>query len=178
MKILIAYASRHGATAEVAGRIAQTIRATLQERVGPRADAVELETRPASHVRGVSDYDVVVIGSAVYAGRWLDDARHLVDREAKALAAKPVWIFSSGPVGDPPTPAASPQTTAAVVARVAPRGQRVFAGRIEPSALGPMERMMVRAVRAPAGDYRDWPAVEAWSREIASAAADRMRRPA
>jgi hypothetical protein len=49
-------------------------------------------------------YDAVVLGSAVYAGHWLKPARALADRCAAALRARPVWLFSSGPVGDPAKP--------------------------------------------------------------------------
>jgi menaquinone-dependent protoporphyrinogen oxidase len=167
MRVLVAAASKHGATAELAERIGADLRAA-DARGGEPA---EVDVRDAADVRTVAGYDAAVIGSAVYMGRWLDAARRLVEREGDALSAMPVWVFSSGPLGDPPAPEPSPDTTAAVVARISPRGQRVFAGRLEPAQLSFVERAMTRAVKAPAGDYRDWDAVRAWAEEIATALA-------
>ncbi|MFL6138715.1 MAG: flavodoxin domain-containing protein [Frankiaceae bacterium] len=165
MRILVAVASRHGATAEMA----EWIGATLREVLAGSVDPPTVDVRTVADVPDVDGYDAVVVGSAVYMGQWLDDARRFIGQHADALAARPVWLFSSGPVGDPPMPAESPETTSAMVARIAPRGHRFFAGRVEPAELGRMERMALRVVKAPAGDYRDPDAVRAWAAEIAAA---------
>ena len=111
----------------------------------------------------------MVIGSGVYAGNWLAPARDLIARCATQLHELPVWLFSSGPMGDPPRPAGDPSGVAALMTLIEPRGHRVFPGRLESADLGFGEKLIVKAVRAPFGDFRDWPATEAWAREIAVA---------
>ena len=95
MKVLVTAATKHGATAEIAATIGEVLRGE------PGLDATVV---PAEEVATVDGYDAVVLGSAVYAGHWLASAKELVDRAGGALAGKPVWLFSSGPIGDPPKP--------------------------------------------------------------------------
>ena len=159
MRVLITAATKHGAT----GEIAQVIGEALCER---GLDPTVLEPERVDTVDG---YDAVVLGSAVYAGHWLKPARELVARCGDALAARPVWLFSSGPIGEPPYPPDEPYDTATLTGLLAPRGHRVFPGRLEPSRLSAPERAVVTAMRAPVGDFRDWPAVEAWAAGIAGA---------
>lgn len=94
--VLVAVAGKHGATAEIAGEIADVLRHEL-----PAAD---VEVRDAADVGDLSRFDAVLVGSAIYMGRWLPAARHLVEHHRAPLAALPVWMFSSGPLGDPPRP--------------------------------------------------------------------------
>jgi menaquinone-dependent protoporphyrinogen oxidase len=102
MRVLVSAASRHGATSEIAEEIGKALRDALHERGD---DDVAVDVRPAEQVSSVEDYEAVVLGSAVYAGRWLQPARELAERHAGALSERPVWLFSSGPVGEPPKPA-------------------------------------------------------------------------
>jgi menaquinone-dependent protoporphyrinogen oxidase len=111
----------------------------------------------------------VVLGSAVYAGRWLKPARELVDRSRDALAARPVWLFSSGPVGDPPKPEEDPVDVAAIVAATGAREHRVFAGRLVRRQLGFADKAIAVALRVPDGDFRDWAEIRRWSAGIAAA---------
>jgi menaquinone-dependent protoporphyrinogen oxidase len=92
MNVLVAYASRHGATREIAERIAQVLRTA----------GLAAEARPATEVRDLAPYDAVVIGSAAYMFHWLKEASSFVHRHRAVLAAKPVWLFSSGPLGTEP----------------------------------------------------------------------------
>src|SRR5215212_4334828 len=94
MKVLISAASRHGATLEIAEALKTEV----------EASGVEVDLIAPERVVDVTPYDAVIIGSAVYAGRWLAAARELIDREVTQLSAKPVWLFSSGPIGDPDKP--------------------------------------------------------------------------
>jgi menaquinone-dependent protoporphyrinogen oxidase len=163
MKVLVAVASKHGATAEIAAEIATEVREELA--AGDPAATVEL--RSAEQVRSVVGYGAVVLGSAVYMGHWLAAATELAGTHASALAAVPVWLFSSGPIGDPPRPEQEAVDVTEIVGSVAAREHRVFAGRLDKHQLGFAERAVVAAVRAPDGDFRDWPAIRAWARGIA-----------
>ena len=105
----------------------------------------------------------------MYAGPWLKDAKNLAARIADASPRPPVWVFSSGPLGDPPQPDEEPVDVAAVVELIDPVEHRVFAGKIDKSELGFGERAIMIAVRAPDGDFRDWDEIAAWADGIADA---------
>ena len=91
MNVLIAAASRNGATAEIAVAIGQTL----------RDRGLSVTVAAPDRVGDVGDYDAFVIGSAVYAGQWLQPAGwRTVQRISPVLGARPVWLFSSGPVSD------------------------------------------------------------------------------
>ena len=157
MKVLVTAASRHGATTEIAHRIAEVLSTA----------GIEAHILEPSAVIDVSGYDAVVLGSAVYAGRWLGPAKELVEREAEALASRPVWLFSSGPIGEPPKPDADPVDVEAIRGRIHPVDHRRFAGRLERKGLGLAERAILAVVRAPEGDFRSWPDVTEWASGIA-----------
>ena len=156
MKVLVAAATRHGSTEEIAALIARVLRLRGM-------DTIEL---PAADVEDMSEYDAVVLGSAVYAGHWLAPATSLVSRFRAQLAEVPVWLFSSGPVGFPLTPAKAEDMTG-VVSAIGAIEHRLFAGKLDKSDLGRLERAMVRMVRAPEGDYRDFNEVSHWAAAIA-----------
>ncbi len=158
MSILVAYASKHGSTQGIAERIAEQLR-----QLGKQAEA-----RPVEAVEDLGSYEALVIGSAVYYGSWLKEATEWVHRNRAVLAKLPVWLFSSGPLGTEVSDAEQqPKEMAEFRETIAPRDQRIFFGALDPSRLSFAERMMVKAVRAPAGDFRDWEAVEAWAASIA-----------
>ena len=159
MRALVAAASRHGATHE----IAEAIAAGLARR------GVEAEARHAEGLASIDGYDALVLGSAVYVGRWLEPARDLVETHAKALAAMPVWLFSSGPLGSPEAlkPEGDPVDVDALMDTAQAVEHRVFAGRLDRKLLGFGEKALVVAVRAPEGDFRDWEAIDAFAGEIA-----------
>lgn len=155
MKILVTAASRHGSTEDVAAAIARVL----------RLRGLDAEEVPPADVDDLTPYDAVVVGSAVYASRWLPAASAFVDRFGVPLASRPVWLFSSGPIGVPP--ALVEPNMATVMATTGAREHRVFAGRIDQQDLTPAELASVRAVHAPDGDYRDWAAITEWATEIA-----------
>ena len=174
MKVLVAYASRHGATQGIAERVAQTL--------GPRGHEVTLE--PADQVSAVAGYDAFIVGGAAYAGHWLKEASEFVRKHHEVLASSPVWLFSSGPIGTDLVDAkgrdvleaARPAEFAEFAGSIHPRDEAIFFGAFDPDAkpVGLMERlgapfMRMPAIREamPAGDFRDWPQIEAWAEGIA-----------
>ena len=158
-RVLVAYASKHASTAEIAQRIA----AAMCD-AGCDAQAV-----PAAEVRDVSDYGAVVLGSAVYAKRWQRDARSFARRHAAALRAMPVWLFSSGrsarstSTRPPPTPPIATK----LVGQLGAREHVMFGGRVPTDPGNFVERAMLKNTPAERRDARDWGAIEAWGRSLA-----------
>jgi menaquinone-dependent protoporphyrinogen oxidase len=160
MRVLITAATRHDATRE----IGEAIGAGLAER------GIDAETRPIDEVTDLAGYDAVVLGSAVYMGRWLKPARQFAEHNGAALAAIPVWLFSSGPLGPPAhrVPAGEPADITDLVKLTGALEHRVFAGRLERERLGFAERAAAKVVHAPEGDCRDWSTVDGFAGEIAA----------
>jgi len=121
-------------------------------------------------VSDLGRYEAVVLGSAVYMGRWLEPARKFVERYGNGLAEWKTWLFSSGPVGDP---SRAPKAEEAVkvddiVAATKGAEHRLFAGKFDKSKFSFPERAVMRAVGAKEGDYRDWDEINGWATEIAA----------
>ena len=157
IRVLITVASRHGGTRE----IGEAIASALSDR------GIEAEIQLPERVGAIDAFDAVIVGSGVYAGHWLEAAKRFIERFETTLRQRPVWLFSSGPLGDPLAPIAEPVDAAPLVEMTAARGHRVFAGRLAKEELGFGERALVRMVRAPYGDYRNWPEIAEWAQEIA-----------
>ena len=159
MRALVTAASKHGSTADIAGAVA----------VGLRARGVDVDLRDPEAVDDLAPYEVVVVGSAVYAGRWMKEAKGFVARHESALRWRDVWLFSSGPLGDPPQKVEEPADVVALLGQSGARGHAVFSGRLDPHELGLGERLVARAVHAPLGDFRDWKDIDDWAGRIADA---------
>ena len=160
MTVLVAAASKYGATQE----IAEAIGRALSER------GLETDVRSIGDVVDLTAYAAVVLGSAVYAGHWLELARRFVEERGDELAARPTWLFSSGPIGDPPRPSEKDAVQVEpVIAATRAKEHRVFAGKLDRHRLTFPERAVVFAFRAADGDFRDWNAIAAWAGEIADA---------
>ncbi len=157
LRVLVAYSSVHGATAEIARSVALTLC-----RVGFDADVL-----PVSEVRDVRPYDVVLLGSAVYGGKWRKDAVDFLERFAMPLFGRDVWFFQSGPLG----------RSAQAIVRSLPlnvslfadylrvKGVATFGGKLDASSGGPVARFLARAGFA--GDYRDFAQIRLWAEDVA-----------
>lgn len=182
-KVLVVYGSRHGGTQGIAERIGEVL----------QAEGLASEVVAAAHDTDIGDADAVVVGSGVYTGKWLDEPIRFLERNQLALATRPLWLFSSGPLpgstaekapDDPITDALGPadgpgsggrKRITAISDATRPRDHRVFLGAYDPS--DPPKSMVERVVRMmpggkgvlPPGDFRDWDAIEAWARDIATA---------
>jgi menaquinone-dependent protoporphyrinogen oxidase len=163
MKVLVAVASRHAATAEIAEFIGAELRTPLSE-VDPTA---QVDVRGIGTIADLDEYDAVLVGSAIYLGRWLKAARHFVAAHAGTLRGRPVWLFASGPVGEPLEPQLEPPELRAMTLACGAREHRLFAGRLRSADLQAGERVAVRAVHAEEGDYRDWEEISSWARQVA-----------
>ena len=158
MAVLVAYASKHGSTQGIAERIAEKLR-----QLGKEAEA-----RPMNAVEDPESYEAFVIGSAVYYGSWLKEAMEWVHRNQAVLAKRPVWLFSVGPLGvEVKDTEQQPKEIAEFQQAIRPRGEHIFFGSLDHSKLSFPERMIVKAVRASEGDFRDWEAIEGWTASIA-----------
>ena len=162
VKVLITAASMHGATGEIAAVLAEE----LSEQ-GLTATVI-----PPEAVNDIESYDAVIIGSAVYTGHWLPPARDLVQRYRDALASRPVWLFSSGPVGDPSGRLSKamrkdPVDVAALSAATHARGHVMFDGKLDPRMLSRPQHAALLIFRGLDGDFRDWSAIRKWGRGIA-----------
>jgi menaquinone-dependent protoporphyrinogen oxidase len=157
MKVLVSAASKYGATSEIAQAVADVL----------AAKDLEVTVVPPEQVGAIDESDAVVLGSAVYMGQWLKPARELVERQAAALAARPVWLFSSGPVGEPPKPADNPVDVTKILAATNARDHHIFTGKLARKHLSFPDRAMASAIRAAEGDFRNWADIRAWAASIA-----------
>jgi menaquinone-dependent protoporphyrinogen oxidase len=157
MRVLVTAASKHGSTAEIAG----VIGAVLQ------TQQVAVDVQTPETVDRIDGYDAVVLGSGVYAGHWLKSAKEFVQRHEDELRERPLFVFSSGPVGEPPRESKVPAEIDAVDAATHPIDHRVFGGRLTPSHLGTFEKLVIKVVRAPMIDDRPWDDIADWAKEIA-----------
>jgi menaquinone-dependent protoporphyrinogen oxidase len=160
--ILVAYSSKHGATEEIAHVIARNL----------QKHGFETKLLPVSAVDSLNDYDAVILGSAVYLGAWTDDAMDFLKRFDTALQRTHVWFFSSGPTGEGnPSELLQgweyPEALQAHIDRIRPQEIKLFHGKLETDNLSWAQRLMVKVVKAPIGDYRQWDEIQAWAENIA-----------
>jgi menaquinone-dependent protoporphyrinogen oxidase len=161
-KVLIVYASKYGATAEIALHIGKVI----------QDNGVLVEVKTVEQVEDLTSYQAVVLGSAVYAGQWLREAANFLTTNEPALTERPVWIFSSGPTGegDPVELMKGwvfPENLRPVADRIQPRDIAIFNGVLDPKKLNLPEKMIIKALKSPTGDFRDWDAITSWASSIA-----------
>ena len=169
-KVLVAYASKYGATKEIAEKIGQVLK-----------DAgFTVDVLPADRATTVGSYQAVVLGSAVYIGSWRKGAAKFLKTNEKTLAEKMVWLFSSGPTGqgDPVELVKGwrfPKALQHIADRVKPRDIALFQGAAFPEKLSAINRWMMKKVKAPLGDFRDWNAITVWAGSIAAKLKDVIR---
>ena len=163
-KVLVVYASKYGATAEIAEKIALVL-----GQAGLSTDVL-----PVDRARDLTPYGAVVLGSAVYVGKWRNEAAMFLQTNEKALVERRVWLFSSGPTGkgDPVELTRGwrfPAELQPIADRIQPCGMAVFHGNANEKKLNFIEKQMIKTVQAPLGDFRDWDAITAWANTIVAA---------
>jgi menaquinone-dependent protoporphyrinogen oxidase len=163
MRVLVAAASKHGWTQEIAARIG----ADLTDH------GVEVEVKKLEELDDLAGYDAYVLGSGIYFGNWLRPARRFIDRHAAELAQRPTWLFASGSiVGDPPVGDDPNALRAGLAQRLVEttraREHKLFGGKVDSSKLGLAEKLPVKMARGREGDWRDFDAVDVWAAAIAN----------
>jgi menaquinone-dependent protoporphyrinogen oxidase len=161
-RVLVTFSTKYGATAEIAEKIGEVL-----QQAGLEADVL-----PAERATDLSAYQAVILGSAVYIGRWRKEAVKFLQANEQTLAEKPVWLFSSGPTGegDPVELLQGwrfPGKLQPIVDRIQPRDIAVFHGAVDVNKLNFIQKWMLKNVKAPVGDFRDWEAITSWARAIA-----------
>jgi menaquinone-dependent protoporphyrinogen oxidase len=156
-RVLVAFGSKRGSTAELAEWIGADLRST----------GVDADVRDADDVTDLSGYDAVVLGGALYMARWARPARRFARRHAAALRDRPVWLFSSGPLDDSAdTKDIAPvKRVAAIADQTEARGHVTFGGALSPEARGFPASAMAKKV---AGDYRNRERVRDWANGVAT----------
>jgi menaquinone-dependent protoporphyrinogen oxidase len=162
-RVLISAASKHGATTEIARAIGNTL----------ITKHIAVDIVPPAAVDSIEDYDAVILGSAVYAGHWVAAARDFAIRLRDPLAARRVWLFSSGPVGDPSrrlvqSMGQDPADVTRIRQDIEVRDHQMFAGKLDPQALSLPQRASSLVFRGMRGDFRDWAVVTRWADGIAA----------
>ena len=171
MKVLVVFASKHGSTKGIADFIGEKLRQS-----GADVDVLEV-----NQVRDLRSYDAFVIGSALYFGHWMKDAKRFVSRNRAILSSRPVWLFSSGPIGKErkdakgrdllDTSVSGPFELEDLKQGLQVKDHRVFFGAYDERSLGFFSRQLMKSptIReaVPLGDFRDWKEIENWSIGIA-----------
>ncbi len=174
-KAVVIYASKYGSTKGIAEFIAEKL----------RQQGMQADVREVGAVRNAADYDAFVIGSAVYMNHWLKEAKQFMSKNSALLASRPVWLFSSGPVGTESKDSkgrdlvevSGPKELDELRALVKPRDHKVFFGAFDGTrltgAIGFGYRLALKSKAAreamPEGDFRDWKEIEAWAISIGRA---------
>jgi menaquinone-dependent protoporphyrinogen oxidase len=162
-RVLISAASEHGSTAEIARVIGDTL----------VTEHITVDIVPPAEVDSIEDYDAVILGSAIYAGHWLAPAKGFAIRFHDQLATRRVWLFSTGPVGDPSRKLVQsmeqdPADVNRIQRDIEVRGHQIFAGKLDPEALSHAQRASLLVFRGMDGDFRDWAVITRWAMSIAA----------
>jgi menaquinone-dependent protoporphyrinogen oxidase len=159
---LVTYASKYGSTKEIAERVAKVL----------QTQGITTTVQAASEVNSLAPYDAVVVGSSLYGGNWLPQARDFIEKFRDALANKEVWVFSSGPAThDDPVHVLGgwhiPESLKDTLNVIRPQSIVLFSGKIDVTKLSAEDYLVSSSLRGTSGDYRNWSVIEGWAKEIA-----------
>lgn len=160
-KILVAYGSKRGSTAEIAERIGETL----------RQKGLQVDVLDAGTVTDLTPYSKIILGSSVYIGLWHKKVVHFLKRNIEVLEKLPVWLFICGPTG-PGNPIEQmdgwfyPKSLRPVIERIHPRDITCFGGKLELKTLNPFEKWIINKVQAPEGDFLNWKDIVFWTETI------------
>jgi len=165
-KVLVAYASKYGATEEIAERIALKLSQT----------GLIVDIRKAGDVTNLQVYSAIVLGSAVYVGQWRKHAAKFLRKNAKFLSEKPTWLFSSGPTGKGNAVEMMkgwnfPHILQPIADKIKPLDIAFFHGEVNMEKINFFERLVINKMHVPTGDYRNWDIIDQWALKIADSLA-------
>jgi len=171
-KVLLAYATRYGSTEEVAVTVAGKL----------REGGLAVEVQPVKKVRSLEGNEAVVLGTPIYVGSLLKDARKFLDGHQAELEKLPVAVFALGPIRAGEELLASRgqlETALAKTPWLKPVDTEVFVGKYDPDRLGMGDKMLTALPASPlhgvpAQDDRDWDAIEAWAAKLAGTLSGRV----
>lgn len=166
-KILVAYATRYGSTRQIAERIADVLREKGQQ----------VDVEQASAVTDLGPYSAIVVGAPLYIGKILKDATAFLERHRAALEAKPVALFTPGPVRGSDDMAEARKQLGPVLEKIGwlkPKAVEMFVGAYDPAKLRGLDKLVTKPKASPlygigASDDRDWGAIEAWAASLPGA---------
>jgi len=161
MRVLVAVASRHGSTLELAQAMGQALRSH-----GVEAEIHQVDEIPPVGTGSADEFDGILLGSALYEHRWLTAASRFAEERSPALRGRPVWLFSSGAVGNPAMHE-GPDELPDLQRWTGAGEHQIFPGRLDENDLDADERRVVDELGVDGGDYRDWAAVRAWAGRFA-----------
>jgi menaquinone-dependent protoporphyrinogen oxidase len=162
--VLVAHSSKYSATKEIAEEIGEVIRQA----------GLQVDVLPIKGIRDLTPYRAVILGCAVYVGKWLKEAGDFLKVNEKSLAQRPLWLFSSGPTGEGnPVDLLEgwqlPRDQQPIIDRIQPRAITVFHGNINTDKVNSIEKWAVKSlVKKPFGDFRDWDMINSWATSIAA----------
>ena len=157
MNILVTAGSKYGSTEEIGQIIAETINASKHT----------AELMSPDDINSLDGFDACIIGSAIYAGRWRREIRDLIDTNADRLQQLPVWLFSSGPVGNPLRPEQQDIVhVETIMERIQPVEHKMFGGKIDKAKLSRVDKAIIATLNAPVGDYRSKKDIKDWAQSI------------
>lgn len=155
MKILVTASGRYGSTQEIAESIGEII----------ANHGHDVSVIPSSEVETVDGFEVVMLGGAVYAGQWLRDGRELIKRVGDNLADLPLYIFSSGPIGES-MKKEPPPLMIEILEPLRARDHAIFGGKLDRTHLFIGDKAIAQSLSAEDGDYRDWDEITAWAEKV------------
>lgn len=161
MKVLVVYGSKHGSTRGISEKIAEIL----------KTQKLKVELTSTDNGPDVTNFDAVIIGSGVYAGNWLAKAKKFIEFNSADLLKTKVWLFSTGPIGEPLKPEADKAISPAVLEDIKTKSgaveHKLFAGSLDMKSLNFGEKLVVKAFKTPEGDFRDWDEISNWAKKIA-----------
>ncbi len=158
-RVLVTYASKSGSTAEVAEFMGQALREA----------GATVDVKPVKTVREMDGYDLTFVGSAIRVGKWLGEAVQFVEEHKDDLSKQPAAFFTVCLTMHENTPEKRAEVEAyldPVREIFTPQAEEFFAGVAQMERLGIIERMAMKAIKPPLGDFRDWDAIRAWTLEV------------
>ena len=159
MRVLVSPASTHGGTAEIGRRIADVL----------RHHGLDVDVAQPEHLTDLDHYAGFVLGSAIYRGRWKQEAMDMLRDHSEVINSRPCWLFSSGPIAENmPSETLRPGEEAKLLAASGAIEHRLFGGRLDLERLTQPERWLARWARVRSGDSRPWDDIDRWATRVAA----------